>query len=141
MSITQLMTLLTQLTVILIAIQALVAFLHHRDQARFDVLLMFGDLGVIVLFQWLTQATNNRIAWFGTLGSLLLVAHPYLLLHLTQYLRRVPREVGWTGLIGMVASWLIILAFPNPTPAGMAILIVAYFVFIEVYAVISLVRG
>jgi hypothetical protein len=41
----------------------------------------------------------------------------------------------------MVVSWAILLAFPTPLPRLLALLIVAYFVFVEGYAAVAFAWG
>ena len=141
MTINQLITYITQGALILIALQTLVDFLRHRDRTRFEVFLLFGGLALIVLAQWLNNALNQSVPLLGRLGSILLVAHPYLLLRLVQHLRHISERFHLAALSGMILSWLFIIAFPPPLPALATLFIVAYFVYVESFSALSLIRG
>ena len=141
MSLPNLLTLTTQAVALLIAFLTFVDFLRHRDQARLDVMLMFGDLAAIVVIQLLTSAAGGAPRWTSLLSSFLLVAHPYLLLRLVQRFRPVPRWLQWFALIGLLISSLVLVAVPAPLPALVTLLIIAYFIFLEAYDTVAFVRG
>jgi hypothetical protein len=141
MSVNQLLTLITQLTLVLITFWALVDLFRHRDRSRLDIVLMFGDLALIVLLQWIGSSLERPASWLGQLGSILLVAHPFLLLRLVQHLRPVPVGMQIFALAGMVVSWLLIVLFPISMPTLDTILLVGYFVVVELYSALALVRG
>ena len=141
MSLPNLLTLTTQAVALLIAFLTFVDFLRHRDQARLDVMLMFGDLAAIVVIQLLTSAAGGAPRWTSLLSSFLLVAHPYLLLRLVQRFRPVPRWLQWFALGGLLISSLVLVAVPAPLPALVTLLIIAYFIFLEAYDTVAFVRG
>jgi signal transduction histidine kinase len=141
MRVDDLLTWITQGCLLLIAALTVVDLIWHRDRARIDIALMFGALAAIVLIQGLTTVMRRQVPWLGQVGAILLLAQPYLLLRLVQHFRPVPRPVQWVAFVGMVISWTILVAFPAPLPPPLALLIVAYFVYVEGYAAVAFARG
>lgn len=141
MTVNQLLVLITRVTFILIALITLIDYFRLRRKGYLDVVLMFGSMAVIVTFQFLADRLTSEPEWFGKVPSLLLVAHPYLLLRLVGHLRRIPRRMYAFGVGGTLASMLLVAFLPSPLPAPVAVLIVIYFVIVEIYASVALVRG
>ena len=141
MSFDDFLQLVTQVTLVLIAAVTLLDYLRYRDRARLDIVLMFWVLAFIVVLQWVTDVTGFEAPWVGTFTQFALVAHPYLLLRLVYHFRPVSRGIWWTALGGMALSWIILLVSPESLPVPAAIAIVAYFIFIEAYAVMAFVVG
>jgi len=141
MRVDDLLDLVTQGALLLIAVLTLADLFRHRDRARIDIALMFGALAAIVLIQGLTTVARQQAPWLGQLGAILLLAQPYLLLRLVQHFRSVPRVVRRLAIGGMVVSWTILITFPAPLPPLLALLIVAYFVSVEGYAAVAFARG
>jgi signal transduction histidine kinase len=131
----------TQGCLLLIAALTLVDLVRHRDRARVDIALMFGALAAIVLIQGLTRVTRQQTPWLGQFGAILLLAQPYLLLRLVQHFRTVSRTVLLVAIVGMIVSWIILIAVPTPPPKLLALLIIAYFVYVEGYAAVAFARG
>jgi signal transduction histidine kinase len=141
MSLNEFLVLLTQITVMLLGVFTVADYLRERSRPRLDIALLFGSLAVIVALQWLGSALNGQPPWMGKIGSLLLVAQPYLLLRLVNQRRPVPILLQRLALAGMILSWLIVLFAPAPTPLPLTILIISYMVFFEVYAAAVLWKG
>lgn len=141
MSLTQFVTFITQATTFLIGLFTIIDYLRQRDRLRLDIALMFTDLAVIVLFQWLSALFPGRFPWTGELGSLLLVAQPYLLLRLVNHRRPVSPFILLIGIAGLILSWLLILFFPGVLPIAATIFIVIYMVYIEAFSAVILTRG
>ena len=132
---------ITQGCLLLIAALTLVDLGRHRDRARIDIACMFGALAAIVLIQGLTRVMRQQAPWLGQFGAILLLAQPYLLLRLVQHFRTVSRMVQSVAIGGMIVSWIILIAVPAPLPKLLALLIVAYFVYVEGYAAAAFARG
>ena len=141
MTINQLLIVITRGTLIVIALITLVEYLRYRRKGYSDVVLMFGGLGILVFFQFLQDRLAFEGQWIRKIPSLLLVAHPYLLLRLVGHLRPVPKLIYAVGASGVVGSWLLIAVNPSPLPAPVAVVIVLYFAVVEIYASLALVRG
>jgi signal transduction histidine kinase len=141
MRVDDLLNVVAQGALLLIAILTLVDLIHYHDRARVDIALMFGALAAIVLIQGLTTVMRQHAPWLGPLGTILLLAQPYLLLRLVQHFRVVPRVIQRVARGGMVISWIILIAAPAPLPPLLALLIVVYFVSVEGYAAAAFARG
>ncbi|MCI0398087.1 MAG: ATP-binding protein [Chloroflexi bacterium] len=119
----------------------LVDFLRHRERARLDIAAMFGSLAVAILVGQFRAAAGLEAPWLQTLGAMAIMAQPYLLLRLVYHFRPIPRSVNWIGLAGLVVSWGIFIANLLPLLPALILVIVAYFVIIEGYATVAMVRG
>ena len=141
MLVEDLLSWITQGCLLLIAALTLVDLVRHRDRTRIDIALMFGALAAIILIQGLTTLIRQQVPWLGLFGAILLLAQPYLLLRLVRHFRPVPRPIQLVALGGMIISWIILAAIPAPLPRPLALLIVAYFVYVECYAAVAFARG
>ncbi len=143
MTLNEFLILITQVTLVLIAVLTFANYIRHREQTRLDIALLFGALAYIVFIQRLLlnpgpNAELNR--WLGLTTQLALIAHPYLLLRLVLDFRPVPAGVWWFAIIGLGVSWVLLVFFPS-LPLPVTVTFVAYFVFVELYAAVAFVRG
>jgi signal transduction histidine kinase len=141
MTLNEFLPILTNTTLILLAIITLLEFSRNRRKGYLDVALMFWGLALISIFNMTQSYLTGPIEWLSKVPSLLLVAHPYLLLRLVKHLRPIPLGIQIIGAAGMIASLLLILVLPSPLSPVFAVLIVIYFVFIEIYASVAMIRG
>ena len=139
----ELLTLLTELFFVLLSVVTIVDYLRHRDGVRRDVALMFGSLGLPFLVQVVGLISKQPTAqWVTVVSSMALIAEPYLLLRLVQYLDpTTPQTILRVAIVGMILSWIAIFVAPTPAPPIVAIAVIAYFVGIDGYAMIAFVRG
>jgi signal transduction histidine kinase len=131
---------LTRITYIVIGLVTLFDWLVHRDRARLDMALLFNALAAIIFIQEYTIFTGQTPYWLGKFSQLALMAHPYLLLRVVEHFRPVPRAVRWVGILGLLASWAVLLLLPT-TPTAVNLFLVLYFVLVELYAVVALLLG
>src|SRR5260370_36928562 len=115
MSATDLISLIVDIAFGLIALVTLLELARHPDRARLDIALLFGSLGLAVVGGAVMKALGLTLPWFSTLTSLLLLAHPFLLLRVVEYFRPLSRRVRWLALAGLLASWLLLLVGPKGT--------------------------
>jgi signal transduction histidine kinase len=141
MRVADLLSWITQGTLLLIAVLTLIELGRYRDRARIDIALMFGALAAIVLLQGLSTVLRQQAPWLVQLGAILLLAQPYLLLRLVQHFRHVVRTVQWIAGGGMLASWIVLIVFSAPLPPSLTLLIIAYFVYVEGYTAVAFVGG
>jgi signal transduction histidine kinase len=141
MTVDQLLTELTRIFFILLTVITTIDYLRHRDEVRRDVALVFLCLSASNIIRLLMIITGIQGDWLTRIGSLALIAQPFLLFRLVGYFRPVPTFIYRVGLAGMVASWgmVIFLGTPLPVPASLAI--VAYFALIDGYAVMAFIRA
>ncbi|MBK8905823.1 MAG: GAF domain-containing protein [Anaerolineaceae bacterium] len=143
MTLNEFLTLIIQVTLVLIAVLTFANYIRRRDQIRLDIALLFGAFAYIVFIQRLlvnpgpNEALNR---WLSLSIPLVLMAHPYLLLRLVLDFRPVPAAVWWFAIIGLVVSWALMIFVPS-VPTTMTVAFVAYFVYVELYAAVAFVRG
>jgi signal transduction histidine kinase len=141
MTLNEFLPFITNTTLILLALSSLAVYYRHRREGHLDAVLMFGGLGLIAAINLTQTYLTGPVDWLRKIPSILLVAHPYLLLRLVNHLRVVHSSIQIIGIFGMLASVVVILLFPLPLPPLFAFLIVIYFAFIELYASVVLIKG
>jgi signal transduction histidine kinase/DNA-binding response OmpR family regulator len=132
-------SLFTEGVMALIALVTLAAFVRDRDRTRFEVALLF--LLLAGGFRLVNELQPPRLF---TVGGMLLLAKPCLVLRLVQHFRPVPRTVLGLAITGMVVSWAFAIATPPRTPPvhlAMGLFVIGYFVSAEAYIAQALVRG
>src|SRR5688572_1453987 len=90
MTVENLLTFLTQVIFLLVAVSTLFNWAIFRNRARFDIALVFLSLAIAVIAQELQRFLP---AWAPALTLVFLLAlltHPYLLLRLVRYFRPIP---------------------------------------------------
>jgi signal transduction histidine kinase len=132
---------LTRFIYLIIAVITLFEFVAHRDETRLDIALMFGSFAVTVLGQQFALLTGSDARWLSLAQSVPLMMQPYLLVRLVDHFRPVPAWVRLAALGGMLVSVVALLFFPSPLPLAVLLVIVAYFVWAEAYAMVAFVRG
>jgi PAS domain S-box-containing protein len=141
MTANELLTELTRIFFVLIAILTLVDFLPHRDKTRRDIFLMSASIAIPVLLPRIVALLGLQTPWVNTIGTVALAAQPYLLIRLVRYFRAVPVVIREGALLGMIGSWAVILVFSPALPTLATLLIIAYFAIIDGYAIVAFVRG
>lgn len=101
---------------------------------------MFGSLAVAIGAAQLARPTdpNSRILY--ALGVIGVLAQPYLLLRLVDAFRAVPGTARWAALIGFVLTSAILAASRPSLAPGLTEVVVIYFVVVEGYAALLLLR-
>src|SRR5262245_51991525 len=144
MTANDLLTLVIQLSFIVLGILTTYDYLRHRDMARRDICLMFVTLAATFVIQLLTRITGLQVTWLSRLGSIALVSQPYLLLRLARYFRPIPVLVMRAALVGMLISWTALVLTNQFSYVVQLILLLAmiiYFAAINGYAMITFIRG
>ena len=70
MNVNDLLDLVSQGSLLLIAVLTLRDVIRYRDRARIDIALMFGALAAIVLIQGLTSVTRQQFPWLARAGAI-----------------------------------------------------------------------
>jgi signal transduction histidine kinase len=140
LSATELISFIVRWAFVLIAAATLLDFARFRDQSRLDIALMFGSLGLAILGGEIRRALGIESAALTLVGSVALLAQPYLLLRLVGHFRAVPVRVHWLAVGSLVLCCGLLLAAPNPMPVPGTLLLIAYFVAVEGYATWSFVH-
>ncbi len=144
MSAIDLLAVLTQIFFIFLGVVTLLAFIRYRDQNRKDIALMFGTLAVPFVAQLLERFTSYRSPLFNTIGTIALLAQPFLLLRLVGYFRPIHPLVKRIALIGMVVAWGAFIVLSSLTQAAATVVflaIIAYFAAVDGYAMVALVQS
>lgn len=125
----------------LIFLQALRDLLRHRDLLRLEIAALFATLAITLTLQPVLDVFNVEFEQAGLIAGLTLVAHPYLFLRLVGHFRRVPRYQHALAMAMLVFSWGIVLSSGSSLSANAAILAIALFLYVEIYAIYLLVRA
>jgi signal transduction histidine kinase len=141
MSATDLISLVVDIAFGLTALATLLELARHPDRARLDIALLFGSLAFAVVGGAVIKALGLTLPWFSSLTSLLLVAHPFLLLRVVEYFRPLSRRVRWLGLAGLLASWLIVLFSQTRATSPLLAVVIVYFVLVEGYCSLAFISG
>lgn len=141
MTVTELLTHLTRITFVLLFVVTTIDYLRHRDKIRRDVALVFLCLSANTIVLFLVSLVGFRASWLSQVGAVALIAQPYLLLRLVGYFRAVPVVLQRGALLGMVGSWVLLLFSGIPLTPLATIVIVAYFLIIDGYAVFAFIKG
>jgi signal transduction histidine kinase len=131
----------------LIALLALRDYVTRRS-APWEAAAMFGAIaGGVLLAEFAGFSKPAIYGWLFSLGLVIILTKPYLLVRLLNTFRPVPRRVSRLIIGGLVVAWVtaIVVGQPATTPtlpvqvaflAGMV-----YVVAVESYAVVGFIRG
>jgi PAS domain S-box-containing protein len=137
----ELLTVIAQLFFSLLCAATLIDFAQRRDNTRRDIALVFGSLGFASMISLVSKILGLRLVWLSTLGSLALIAQPYLLLRIVRYFRPLPVTITRAALVGIVVLCGAILVFGSTVPGIVTFAAVVYFAGIEGYAMVAFIRG
>jgi PAS domain S-box-containing protein len=135
------LTYFTQFIFIGFGILSLVDFLRFRGYVRRDIALMIASLAGTILLQLINRALNLESSILATLGSLLLISQPYLMLRLVTHFSDVPVIVKRATNTGLLVSWAAVGIYRSDLPFALKLLIVFYFVIADGYAMLAFIRG
>lgn len=141
MTLSAFLNLFVRATFLLLTLLALRDLWRHRDQARLGIAAMLGSLAVVILAGRLQPRNDTEMRWLQSLVILGLVSHPYLLLQLVSIFRPVSHAVRWIATGGLALCWLLILLSPAVMSFPLTLVLIVYFVTIEGYAAVALLRG
>ncbi len=144
MTINEFLTLATRVTLVFIAVITIANYVRHRDQTRLDIALMFSSLALITALGRFREVIPDESVlerWLQLGSQMALMAHPYLFLRLVLDFRPVPQRIWWLAWLGMIWSWAFLLVFPEEIPLPVTLLLVVYFVYVELYAVVAFAKG
>ncbi|MBC8171367.1 MAG: GAF domain-containing protein [Anaerolineae bacterium] len=115
--------------------------MRYRTDIQRDIFLMFLSLSVAQLSVFIRGITGLPLLWLAPLGQLAVIAQPFLMLRLVGYFHEVPPLIYRATLGGMVVSWLLLIVSGTPLPTVPTLIVVAYFVLGNGYAVLAFVSG
>lgn len=144
MSTDQLLGLLLESIFVLLGVVTAIDYWRYGEKTRRDIALMFASLGIPFLLDSIKIVTGAELRWTNYLVLGGLMSQPYFMLRLIEYFRRVPqRLMQFTRLcVGLcwataILYWVQYVEVPVPVQLVM----IAYFVFVNGYAMIALVRS
>jgi len=141
MSADDLLNLLTQGIFVLIFVGTATKALQRRTRANLDIALLFGAFALIIFISRITTALGiDSNPQLGALASSLLMTIPFLTLRLVEDFAGVPLWLLRVGHLGLIASVVTLFLLPPPVPGMVAVLMVAYFAGLELYAAGAFVR-
>jgi signal transduction histidine kinase len=142
-NITDLLELFTQISFVVLGAATLVDYLRHRDQTRRDIALMVNSIGLVTALQLFTMITDLEFVWLRTFAVLALISQPYLLLRLVGYLHQVHRFIRLAAISSMTVCFAlgIYIVTVETYPPILSILVIAYFVVFNGYAVAAFIKG
>jgi signal transduction histidine kinase len=141
MTVLELFTLLSRVSFLGLAFVTGLSYLENRDPVRRDIFLTFMCLTASIWLQVFTSLTGLEIPGQLLIGRVLIVAQPYLMIRLIRYFRPVPLLVYTASIVGMLASWAILIFIGLDQGPLATEVIIAYFALIDGYAVIAFIRG
>jgi signal transduction histidine kinase len=142
MSADQFLQFTTQAVFLFIFVVVGVRAIRHPRRITIDIALFFAALALIIAVNWLTNLIGSPLAWpVNLFPSIFVMTLPYLLLRLLDDFAEVPVFVLRAAEVGLALSVLVILLTPAPLPAGVVILLVIYFVVLQVYAAVAFIRA
>lgn len=141
MSLDQFLTLFVQITFLLLAFLTALDWLRQRGRTRLDIAAMFGSLALFILIGEFQAELEQASRWLEIAGAMALAAQPYLLLRIVRTFRPVTPFTRRLALAGLVVTWAALLLGDRLPVLPLAAIVVVFFVGVEGYATVSLLRG
>ncbi|WP_238626011.1 sensor histidine kinase [Aggregatilinea lenta] len=142
MSTSALLDLIIQVLFIALAAFAVVDFHRHRDRIRRDVAVLFGLLAVPFLVPVVERISGQDfpvVVDYVAISAL--IAEPYALLRVVKYLRSTSVPMMRLARWGMIASIAVVIVYGSSVPTVPTLAVQAYFVGLNIYAMVAFVRG
>jgi signal transduction histidine kinase/DNA-binding response OmpR family regulator len=137
----------TRIFLILITLLTFNDYFKNRKTRQLDIALMFLSMAISVVVQVIVELKGGDVKTdpIMIIGSLAIVAQPFLLVRLVQHFYPVHKIVKKISFWGMILSYVILIVLtiilpkPAPDPLPMSVLIaayilIAYFAFSQIYA-------
>lgn len=118
-----------------------VQYARFRDRTRRDTLLMFASFGVGILVADIGKLLGVTSPWLAKASTAIIIAQPYLLLAVVDQFRQVGSRARWIAAAGLAVSVALVLVGPQPLPPRATLVILVYFLLVEGYAALELLRA
>lgn len=144
MTANELLALVTELFFVALGFITVVDFLRHRDTTRRDIAVTFSVLALPFLARIYENSVGQRFALLEQISLIALLSQPYLSLRLANYYYRTPTVLRQFALFGMFGAWVLVIilpAFVPPISLFFFGLLALYFAFVNLYAMVTYVRG
>lgn len=119
-----------------------ISAVRRRLRADIDVALLFGAVALIVTITLVPAAVGAKTGpILAALTASLAMVLPYLMLRLVDDFAGVPRNLARAAEAGLILLVVGFFGVPQPYPLWLTVLLVAYFVILEVYAALAFMRA
>ncbi len=103
--------------------------------------MMFASLAIAVGVGFVNGLLDQPSLWLGLIALWALIAQPYLLLRLVRYFRPLPPLASRAAGVGMIIAWIALLLAGSSLSTALALLLIAYFVVVDGYAMLAFIQG
>ncbi len=141
LTVNEFLSYITQIAFVGLGILSLLDYLRLRGKTRRDIALMFASLATAVGLSFVNGLLDQPSSILGLLALWALIAQPYLLLRLVGYFRPLPRLALRAAGIGMIAAWIALLFAGSTLTMTLTLLLIAYFVIVDGYAMVAFIQG
>ena len=133
---------LTQILFLVIFVTTVIQLVRRPRQVNLDIALLFGAIALTIAISGILAALNQTpTAFLNAVSGSILMAEPYLVVRLVNDFTRVPAWIMRASEVGLALAVAGLFLIPQyPLPLGLALLYVAYFLALEVYAAVIFVR-
>ena len=137
----QLLQFLTQLLFFVCFLAVLPRAIRSPRRAHVDTALFFGILAAIVAEQWVVAALEvDPPPIEGSVVGALVMTLPYVMLRLLDDFSDVPSWLLRAAEVGLALAVVALLVAPQPLPIAVTLVLVAYFVVLQVYTSVAFLR-
>jgi PAS domain S-box-containing protein len=143
MTVQDLLPILTQGFFVLLGFLTFLDYLRQREALKRDVALAFNSIAVNTSISLLNHLVPVD-PFIRLLGTMFILAQPYLFLRLTHYLQPVPKRIQQLTLAGLISVWGLRLVFTdvaNSQIPPITLIMIAYFVLINGYVMLRFLQG
>ncbi len=140
MTAAQLLQLVAEALYVLVFLVVAIRAARFPHRANVDMALFFGVSAFVIAESHLTAALAVRNPLWSTLGGALIMTLPYLLLRLVDDFLDVPALLLRGAEVGLALAVISLFVF-RPAPLVLTLLLVLYFVGLQVYSAVAFMRG
>ena len=141
MTVLELLTQLSRISLLGIAVVTGIDYFKARNPVRRDIFLTFLSLTASTWMRLFTSVTGFEIPGQTLIGQCLLVAQPFLLVRLIGYFRPVPRPAFLTALAGLAILWVLLIVIGTDRSPLVIVIAVGYFAVVDGFAVFAFIQG
>lgn len=141
MTVLELLTQLSRISLLGIAVVTGIDYFKARNPVRRDIFLTFLSLTASTWMRLFTSVTGVEIPGQTLIGQCLVVAQPFLLVRLIGYFRPLPRQAFLSALAGLAILWVLLILIGTDRSPLVIVLAVGYFALVDGYAVVAFIQG
>ena len=118
----------------LVFVWSVALYVRDRDRLQLDVSMVFACVGLLSILDVIQRLSGPAPIWVSRVTVAILLAQPYLTLHLTSRLRPVPVWLRWSALIVVIGTALPLVFFGARDHPMFVLIGVAAFVIVDLIA-------